>query len=99
MVPVWLLLIPFLVIYCVKEVFIMGMYKRKLKYLRRMSSYRNISIILSTVALIYDGPPDHVNLPRWHFPLVSLTCLFLWLETTTLAGKIPKYGIYIHMFW
>ena len=58
MVPVWLLLIPFLVIYCVKEVFIMGMYKRK--YLRRMSSYRNISIILSTVALIYDGPPGTI---------------------------------------
>ena len=98
MVAVWILLIPCLVMYCFKEVFIMGMHKRK--YLRRFKTYRNLIIILSTIALIYDGPPDHLalSLPRWQFPLVSLTCLFLWLETTTIAGKIPRFGIYIHMF-
>ena len=31
--------------------------------------------------------------------LASITCMFLWLETAALFGRVPVFGKYLHMFW
>lgn len=75
----------------------------KLSYLRRLDTYRNLATILSTVLVIYKTrtvfSTSQISLARWQFHLASVTCMFLWLETAALFGRVPVFGKYLHMFW
>ena len=97
----WILLILCLLAYVVKEVFTVRIYK--LSYLRRQDTYRNLVTILSTILVIYKTrtvfSEAEISLARWQFHLASLTCMFLWLETAALFGRVPVFGKYLHMFW
>ena len=97
----WILLILCLLIYVGKEAFTIRI--SRLSYLRRLDTYRNLFTILSTILVIYKTRTvffsSEISLARWQFHLASFTCLFLWLETAALFGRVPVFGKYLHMFW
>ena len=49
---------------------------------------------------IHSGDPEQVGtLQRWQYHLASLTCFLLWTEMLFLVGKLPRFGLYVQMFW
>ena len=49
---------------------------------------------------IHSGDPEQVRtLQRWQYHLASLTCFLLWTEMLFLVGKLPRFGLYVQMFW
>ena len=97
----WILLILCLLAYVVKEIFTVRICK--LSYLRRLDTYRNLLTIISTILVIYNTrtvvSEKEISVARWKFHLASVTCMFLWLETAALFGRVPVFGKYLHMFW
>ena len=97
----WILLILCLLISVGKEAFTIWICR--LSYLRRWDTYRNLAKILSIILIIYQKrivfSSSEISLARWQFHVASITCLLLWGEMSIIFGRIPVFGIYIHMFW
>ena len=94
----WVFLMMTLVIYLGREAVSLSVLQHK--YFCKWDGYRNISIIISIILVVFKGPPtkEGLKLMRWQHHVASITCLLLWLEMLMLVGKIPKFGKYIHMF-